>query len=85
MIELCDCQQNPRDVEVYYNMYNSGYRNKFSSVPRNISDASENLVSVTKYMKTLWSTEGPFPITQVHTNGTVTISLRPEVTERINI
>ena len=30
-------------------------------------------------------TEGPFPITQVHTNGTVTISLRPEVTERINI
>ena len=103
MIELCDCQQNPRDVtyahlnkftipddqdpdnvkaryddvtryadmlpgadavpteqkklEVYYNMYNSGYRNKFSSVPRNIADAQENLVSVTKYMKTLWSSE----------------------------
>ncbi|MEM7284022.1 MAG: hypothetical protein AAF438_20635 [Pseudomonadota bacterium] len=28
---------------------------------------------------------GPFPITQVHTNGTVTIQLKPDVQERINI
>jgi len=30
-------------------------------------------------------TEGPFLITQVHTNGTVTIQRRPFVTERLNI
>ena len=29
--------------------------------------------------------EGPYQIVQVHTNGTVTIQLRPHVTERINI
>ena len=29
--------------------------------------------------------EGPYLITQVHTNGNVTIELRPGVTERINI
>ena len=28
---------------------------------------------------------GPFPITQVYTNGTVSILKRPHVTERINI
>ena len=28
---------------------------------------------------------GPFPITRVHTNGTVTIELTPDVSERINI
>ena len=30
-------------------------------------------------------TKGPYKITQVHTNGTITIELRPTVTERINI
>jgi hypothetical protein len=30
-------------------------------------------------------TDGPFPIVQVHTNGTVTIERRPGVRERINI
>ena len=30
-------------------------------------------------------TEGPYPISQVHVNGTVSITLRPGVTERINI
>jgi hypothetical protein len=30
-------------------------------------------------------TEGPYNVTQVHVNGTVTILLRPGVTERINI
>ena len=30
-------------------------------------------------------TEGPYQITRVHTNGTVSIELRPNVTERINI
>ena len=30
-------------------------------------------------------TEGPYVITQVHTNGNVTMELRPGVTERINI
>jgi len=30
-------------------------------------------------------TEGPYRIVQIHTNGTVTIERRPEVTERINI
>ena len=29
--------------------------------------------------------EGPYKVTQVHTNGNVTIELRPGVTERINI
>ena len=29
--------------------------------------------------------EGPYLITQVHTNGNVTIQLRPGVTERLNI
>ena len=29
-------------------------------------------------------TKGPYKITQVHTNGTITIELRPTVTERIN-
>jgi transposase InsO family protein len=29
--------------------------------------------------------EGPYTITQVHTNGNITMELRPEVTERINI
>ena len=29
--------------------------------------------------------EGPYPISQVHVNGTVSITLRPGVTERINI
>ena len=29
--------------------------------------------------------EGPYPITRVHTNGTVSIQLAPGVTERINI
>ena len=28
---------------------------------------------------------GPFPITQVHTNGTVTIQHTPHIVERINI
>ena len=28
---------------------------------------------------------GPFPITRVHTNGNVTIQIKPHVTERINI
>ena len=30
-------------------------------------------------------TKGPYKITQVYTNGTITIELRPTVTERINI
>ena len=30
-------------------------------------------------------TEGPYNVTRVHTNGTVSIQLRPSVTERINI
>lgn len=30
-------------------------------------------------------TEGPYNVTQVHTNGTVTVLLRPGITERINI
>ena len=30
-------------------------------------------------------TEGPYRITRVHTNGTVSIELRPNVTEQINI
>ena len=30
-------------------------------------------------------TTGPYKILQVHANGTITIELRPEVTERINI
>ena len=30
-------------------------------------------------------TSGPYPIQHVHTNGTVTITLRPGVTERVNI
>ena len=30
-------------------------------------------------------TTGPYKITQVHTNGTITIELRPTLTERINI
>ena len=29
--------------------------------------------------------KGPYKVTQVHTNGSVTIKLRPGVTERINI
>ena len=29
--------------------------------------------------------EGPYLITQVHTNGNITIELRPGVTERLNI
>ena len=29
--------------------------------------------------------EGPYTITQVHTNGNITMELRPGVTERINI
>ena len=29
--------------------------------------------------------EGPYVITQVHTNGTITIQRNPNVTERINI
>ena len=29
--------------------------------------------------------EGPYLITQVHTNGNVTIQLRPGITERLNI
>ena len=29
-------------------------------------------------------TEGPYQITRVHTNGTVSIEIRPNVTERIN-
>ena len=30
-------------------------------------------------------TEGPYKITRVHTNGTLTMELRPGITERINI
>jgi hypothetical protein len=30
-------------------------------------------------------TEGPYPIERVHANGTVTIQLRPDTFERINI
>jgi hypothetical protein len=29
--------------------------------------------------------QGPYPITQVHANGTITIRRSPTVTERINI
>ena len=35
--------------------------------------------------KALSTFTGPFPITQVHTNGTVTLRLTPHVRERINI
>ena len=28
---------------------------------------------------------GPFPITQIHTNGTITIQHTPHIVERINI
>ena len=35
--------------------------------------------------KLLPAVTGPFPITQVHTNGTVEIRLKPNQTERINI
>ena len=30
-------------------------------------------------------TSGPYPVTHIHVNGTITIELRPGVTERINI
>ena len=30
-------------------------------------------------------TAGPYPIEQVHVNGTITIAIRPGVTERLNI
>ena len=30
-------------------------------------------------------TQGPYKIIQVHTNGTLTMELRPGITERINI
>ena len=30
-------------------------------------------------------TNGPYKVKQVHVNGTITMQLRPEVTERINI
>ena len=30
-------------------------------------------------------TNGPYKITKVHTNGTITIELRPTITEQINI
>ena len=30
-------------------------------------------------------TQGPYKIKQVHTNGTLTMELRPGITERINI
>ena len=35
--------------------------------------------------KLKYTVSGPYPITQVHTNGTVVIQLSPNVTERINI
>ena len=35
--------------------------------------------------KLLPTARGPYPITRVHTNGTVTIRLTPTLTERINI
>ena len=45
---------------------------------------------VLKYDKTIMGklkpkTSGPFEILRVHSNGTVTISLRPGITERINV
>ncbi len=45
---------------------------------------------VLKYDKTLYGklkpkTTGPFDILRVHSNGTVAISLRPGITERINV
>ncbi len=45
---------------------------------------------VLKYDKTIMGklkpkTSGPFEILRVHSNGTVTISLRPRITERINV
>ena len=45
---------------------------------------------VLKYDKTLYGklkpkTTGPFDILRVHSNGTVTISLRPGITERVNV
>ena len=30
-------------------------------------------------------TQGPYKIKQVHTNGTLTVKLRPGITERINV
>ena len=45
---------------------------------------------VLKYDKTIYGklkpkTTGPFDILRVHSNGTVTISLRPGITERVNV
>ena len=38
-----------------------------------------------RYDKLRELTEGPYRITRVHTNGTMSIELRPNITKRINI
>ena len=43
------------------------------------------LKKVHKLTKLGERTEGPYTVSQVHVNGTVSIQLRPSVTERINI
>jgi len=43
----------------------------------------KNILGFSDKLKPAW--QGPYPIERVHTNGTVTIRLTPNATERINI
>ena len=54
---MTPCPTDNKWKTLLFEIHPKGYREKFRAVPRNVQDETEDLISITRFMKMCWDSE----------------------------